>query len=1397
MADVNLSVGSSNVDKNYSGVHSNQVIHFYCSYNSSGTVTIRCNVSVTSYNFNTSQGAGYITIDGSTTNRSSSSFTVNKNSNKDFLTATKSITTAKTFTVTAKMDAYSGGWGPVPSGGRTFSFTVYVPGVTYACKAPTDISVSPYYVNPGGNVTVSWSGAGSGQNNSISSYYLQWGYSNGGWDYSTTVYTNSTSGSKSISVPSGEGKYLDFQVRTQGSAGSGYYSGFYREDDLVRTRTRPTMSACSASQSLGTYTITWSAATAGVDNSVSQYEIWYSYKTSSSGAWSTRTHIANVSSSTRSYTWSGGTVGYYYRFSVVALGTNYSYSATTDTWSAGYQKDYSYTACGAPSNLKSNNTNPTIGQTITLSWTAGTAGINNTITGYELYYSINAGSTYNLISSSIGASTTSYSYTVPRTPGEIRFRVRTKGSAGSSYYSGYNYSSNYQTITIKQANPPTAGTVTATLVSSGSSGGKAFSISWAGFAGNTYNPISGYSLYYKSSKTIDDSDFSTSMTAISTSLGASTTSYTWSGGNWNYYYKFYVKAEGQYYGESPYAESTAVLKETEDSTPPTEILYKGSGYIKYKGNNYAIPGLKIEAMPTGAANANYYTVEYREVKENGTATAWRVVAKDISLNKYTYPITISKSLVNGDYIEFRAKSKNIAGEYSEYFPSDANLYSYRIPIKRFRRENEIHPRVQIKRAHTDAWERESFDDEGIRIFDGEFAYDTEKRILKIGNYTDNTPKKFNELSNLFGLLEVGTDNKVTAINSAAIGNNNICQEQRGYAILGVTDNTTVTLSTVEGLTSGMSVKYSNAGSTYTTTIVSVNNTNSTITASSTVYYSDYNMHDMSHGAMWIDSDWSKGDIVIGQSSGLLIGSNNMNQGLRNLISGMSNSIPRLNYMNSYDNIIVGANNAISNYMYYSAILGQSNKISYCSYSLIQGYNNTISGGSYNLVAGAYNNTSGSYNLIGYYLTGGGATYGLTVGKYNSTVTDSLFVVGSGTSSTAKSNAFYITTNAIQMNKAVTIDNTLQVNSTTNFYSNSYHRNGTGSYFYNSSGSSCGRIYGSTVNSTRTMYFTGTRFYFDDDTRIASSLMVSSFSNDNTIGTDTCFISGSNNTMTGNCQTNAIIGRNNTTNKHWQWIFGYNNNAKAQLQNLIGTDLTGHSSFQRQVVVGHSNRAAEGYFLVGGGNTRNAFRVNGITCYSYQGVNTSGADYAEYFEWEDGNPNGEDRVGYFVTHSGEKIKIAKENDFIIGIVSATPAIIGNNPEEWNNRFLKDIYGRTKYQKVLVPDKYIDNTIETKEIGLDGKPIVIKEKILIEKEHYENVPIMNPDFDESQEYIERDKRKEWSCVGFMGKLVVKDDGTCAPGGFCKCNNSGVATNSLNSTKYRVLKRLDESHIKVLIL
>jgi hypothetical protein len=56
-------------------------------------------------------------------------------------------------------------------------------------------------------------------------------------------------------------------------------------------------------------------------------------------------------------------------------------------------------------------------------------------------------------------------------------------------------------------------------------------------------------------------------------------------------------------------------------------------------------------------------------------------------------------------------------------------------------------------------------------------------------------------------------------------------------------------------------------------------------------------------------------------------------------------------------------------------------------------------------------------------------------------------------------------------------------------------------------------------------------------------------------------------------------------------------------------------------------------------------------FSIKGNYTStGGDYAEYFEWEDGNMNQEDRRGYFVTLVNDKIQITKENDYILGVVS---------------------------------------------------------------------------------------------------------------------------------------------------
>ena len=171
-----------------------------------------------------------------------------------------------------------------------------------------------------------------------------------------------------------------------------------------------------------------------------------------------------------------------------------------------------------------------------------------------------------------------------------------------------------------------------------------------------------------------------------------------------------------------------------------------------------------------------------------------------------------------------------------------------------------------------------------------------------------------------------------------------------------------------------------------------------------------------------------------------------------------------------------------------------------------------------------------------------------------------------------------------------------------------------------------------------------------------------------------------------------------------------------------------------------------------------------------------ADYAEYFEWADGNPNNEDRVGYFVKLKNGKIVLCEDFDTPLGIVSATPAIIGDSGEmHWQGKYATDDFGRIQYHDVTVPA----------EIDEDGN--------IVTEEHIETQPILNPDWNPKQEYIPRKDRPEWSAVGVLGKLIVYDDGTLQSGDICRCGANGKATKSVNNG-YTVLKRVSDD--KVLI-
>ena len=122
------------------------------------------------------------------------------------------------------------------------------------------------------------------------------------------------------------------------------------------------------------------------------------------------------------------------------------------------------------------------------------------------------------------------------------------------------------------------------------------------------------------------------------------------------------------------------------------------------------------------------------------------------------------------------------------------------------------------------------------------------------------------------------------------------------------------------------------------------------------------------------------------------------------------------------------------------------------------------------------------------------------------------------------------------------------------------------------------------------------------------------------------------------------------------------------------------------------------------------------------VNSSGSDYAEYFEWDNSNIDGDEMKGLFVTLDGEKIKLANKDDYVLGITSTHPAMLGNSQAK-----------------------------------------------------------------------NESSNKNISAVGLLGRLPVRDDGTCFVNGYCVPVN-GIATKS--DFGYRVMSRIDDNHILVLV-
>ena len=250
------------------------------------------------------------------------------------------------------------------------------------------------------------------------------------------------------------------------------------------------------------------------------------------------------------------------------------------------------------------------------------------------------------------------------------------------------------------------------------------------------------------------------------------------------------------------------------------------------------------------------------------------------------------------------------------------------------------------------------------------------------------------------------------------------------------------------------------------------------------------------------------------------------------------------------------------------------------------------------------------------------------------------------------------------------------------------------------------------------------------------------------------------------------GYSSTAYNSCSFVNGYNVESPSHDSMTIGhhTGNYPNDAWAGSAVV-HQGATNAPAFVIGAG-TENA----GGCCFivDYKGntrTSTTGAlggDYAEFFEWLDGNPNDEDRVGHFVTLDGEKIKYANAGDYILGVVSGMPAILGNNDvDSWTKKYITDEFNRRlDFEQTYTDEEGTEHTYTGWKVSDEYNP--------------------------EQQYQSRKERKEWDAIGMLGVLSVYDDGTCQVNGFCDVANGGIAT---AGSTYRVIARISENIVKVI--
>jgi hypothetical protein len=206
------------------------------------------------------------------------------------------------------------------------------------------------------------------------------------------------------------------------------------------------------------------------------------------------------------------------------------------------------------------------------------------------------------------------------------------------------------------------------------------------------------------------------------------------------------------------------------------------------------------------------------------------------------------------------------------------------------------------------------------------------------------------------------------------------------------------------------------------------------------------------------------------------------------------------------------------------------------------------------------------------------------------------------------------------------------------------------------------------------------------------------------------------------------------------------------------------------IYGRETANADDVFLVAaGGSHRIEFDASG-NGYFDGGADLGNADYAEYFEWADGNPDNEDRRGYSVVLTTDgKMRIATSEDDtadFLGIVSVEAAVVGDSAwSHWTGMCERDRFGQKVYEdyELLCWGSYDEDaksykTQTTRQAMIDaGREADIPEDAITVTKSRQKLAA---DYDPDREYIPRKDRLEWQAIGLMGKLPLFKGQPTAP-------------------------------------